>query len=353
MKGNARKGNFMPSQTVFVTGASGFIAKHILIKLLNAGYNVRGSVRSLDRADEIRAAVSPHLADTKGLNDRLTFVALDLTHDDGWNTALKGADALMHTASPFPLSQPKDENDLIRPAVDGTLRALRAAKTAGIKRVILTSSFAAVGYREPDPAKPVFDEDDWSDLNHPTATAYTKSKTLAERAAWDYVASDVPEMALTTINPVGVFGPPLDGHFGSSVAIIQRVLSGKDPMVPRLAFGVVDVRDVAEMHLRALQQPETAGKRFLAVDRFLWFKDMAETLAADYPDRKIARRVAPDILIRLLGLFDSTIRSILPSLGRYDQVSNARAQTQMGMTFIPATDSIRATAKYLVDNRLV
>ncbi|MBI1220849.1 MAG: NAD-dependent epimerase/dehydratase family protein [Rhodobacteraceae bacterium] len=338
-------------QSILLTGASGFIAKHILLRLLNAGHSVTGSVRSRDREDEVRAAVGTHLTDPTA-QDRLRFVTLDLTQDAGWEAAFAGVEALIHTASPFPITQPKDEQDLIRPAVDGTLRALKAAQAAGVARVVLTSSVAAIAYRAPSAAKPVMDEDDWSDLDHPTATAYVKSKTLAERAAWDFAAK-APGLALTTINPVLVTGPPLDRHFGSSISVIERVLASKDPMLPNFGFGIVDVRDVAEMHLRALERPETSGRRYIAADRFLWFKDIAEIIAALYPYRRITRRVAPDFVVRALSLFDPSIRTILPGLGRRDELSNARARGEMGMNFLNAADSIRDTARFLVENELV
>ncbi len=338
---------------VLLTGASGFIAKHVLLRLLNAGHRVTASLRSPDRQAEVRAAIGPHLT-YPAAQDRLRFVTLDLGRDEGWNTAFEGTRALIHTASPFPLAQPKDEDQLIRPAVDGTLRALRAAAAGGVTRVVLTSSVAAVSAKDPEPGKLVMDEDDWTDLDHPSATAYVKSKTLAERAAWEFVAGTETaggdKIVLTTINPALVLGPPLDRHFGSSVSVVQRALSGRDPMLPRIGFGVVDVRDVAEMHLRALQRPASGGKRFIAVDRFLWFKDISDILVQAYPGRRIARRIAPDILIRALALFDPSLRSVLPYLGRRDTLSNARARAQLGIDFIDAADALRATASFLMES---
>ena len=245
--------------TVLLTGASGYIGKHITLQLLNQGYKVRASVRKLSKSAEVRDAVFPHLADSSNLDSRLTFVELDLEKDSGWSDALNGIDVLLHTASPFPLVSPKDENDLIRPAVEGTLRALRAAKNSGVKRVILTSSVAAIYGRELPSGVESYDETMWTDINHPVGSvAYTKSKTLAEKAAWDFIKSDAPEIALTTINPVLVLGAPLDKNFGSSISLVERILNGKDPMLPDLKFAIVDVRDVATMHVDAIKNDSNA-----------------------------------------------------------------------------------------------
>ncbi|MFC2969388.1 NAD-dependent epimerase/dehydratase family protein [Acidimangrovimonas pyrenivorans] len=336
---------------IVLTGASGYIAKHVLLKLLAAGYRVTATLRSPARADEVRAAVAPHLADAAA-QERLDFATLDLTRDDGWAATMAGAEALVHTASPFPLGQPRDEDALIRPAVDGTRRALAAAHAAGIGRVVLTSSSAAIMAGKSDVGRP-WTEEDWSDLDHPSATAYVKSKTLAERAAWDFVKKEAPGIGLTVINPVVVIGAPLDARFGSSVGIVQRLLAGKDPMVPRMGFPLVDVRDVAEMHLRAVARPETAGRRFIASDRSMWFAEISSLLRQEFPGRRIPRRVAPDWLMKLLGKFDPAIRSILPSLGHVDWVSNARAREVMGMRFRNTADSLRETGHFLIDSGAV
>jgi dihydroflavonol-4-reductase len=335
--------------TILLTGISGFLGKHCAVKLLNAGYAVRGSIRRLDRVEEVRTAIRPYLSDQAALS-RLTFVALDLTQDAGWGEALKDVTALMHTASPFPITQPKNPDDLIRPAVDGTLRALRAAKAAGVLRVVLTSSTVAVlGGHEAR----VKDESDWFDADEPGASPYARSKTLAERAAWAFVKDEAPEMALTVINPGFIVGPPLDGNFGSSIGVIRRFLRGKDPMLPAVGFPIVDVRDVAEMHLRALQRPATAGKRYLAVAGSMWMYDMGRVLKAAYPDRRIPTRIAPKFVLRILALFDSEIRAVLPEVGKMERVSNARAIAEMGLKFIAPEDALRAAAKALVDQKLV
>ena len=341
------------TQTVFVTGASGFIAKHILVKLLNAGFDVVGSVRRLDRVDEICNAVRPHLNGPVDLSAKLRFVALDLAKDDGWAAALQGADVLMHTASPFPMSQPKDEDDIVRPAVDGALRALKAAQAAGIKRVVMTSSTVSIMSKDLAPGQTEFTEADWSDTNHPTINPYGKSKTLAERAAWDFITNHAPDMELTVINPGFVLGTPLDKHFGTSIKVIKRLLDATDPMLPQFGFPIVDVSDVAEMHVRALTHDDTAGKRFIAANGFLWFYEVAEILKAAHPDRKIITRRAPNFVVRILSWFDKSIKTIVPILGRAEGVSNARAREVMQMEFTSPEDAVRASGAYLIDNGLV
>lgn len=335
-------------QTIFLTGATGFIAKHIVLKLLNAGYNVRGSVRSLSRGDEVRDAVLPHLDDANKLDVRLSFVALDLGSDEGWDGVMDGCSALLHTASPFPLEQPENEDDVIRPAVDGTVRALQSAHASGIDRVVLTSSAVAVMYGPLAAGKTDYDESDWSEDYYPTQNAYGRSKTRAEKAAWAFVANEAPMMKLTTINPVLVAGPALDGAIGSSLEVVERILKGTDPMQPRFGIPIVDVRDVADMHVRALSTPASEGQRVLASESFMWMVDIAKTMKAAYPNRAIKTRVAPDFLLKVISHFDPTIKSILPSLGVEQTVSNARAKALFDMHFVPAKEAILASTESLI-----
>lgn len=330
-------------ETVLLTGISGFIAKHIAAKLLLAGHTVRGSLRRPDRADEVRAALAP-VVPPEAL-ERLSFVALDLEQDAGWTDAMAGITALLHTASPFPVAQPKDPQVLIRPAVEGTLRALKAAHAAGVERVVLTSSTAAVT----DSAKHgMQDETDWCNPDAPDTSTYSRSKTLAEQAAWAFAGE--AGLNLTTINPGFVMGPPLDAHYGSSIGVIRRLMRGKDPMVPMLDFPVVDVRDVAEAHLRALERPESAGMRILCVAGNMTMPAMAAELKRLYPKRRIATRVAPRFALKLLALFDPQIKAILPSLGHSHPMSNARARSVLGMRFISPEGALRASADWLMKN---
>ena len=329
--------------TVLLTGASGFIAKHVALQLLNAGYTVRGTLRRLDRSDEVRTALAPHLTAGAGTLD---FVQADLESDAGWDTAVQGVAAVVHTASPFPIAQPANPSVLIRPAVEGTRRVLNAAANAGVTRIILTSSTVAVFDEKAHDR--LQDEADWCDVELASTSAYAKSKTLAERAAWEIATAR--GLQLTTINPGLVLGPPLDGHYGSSLGLVERILKGKDPAMPDLGFAAVDVRDVAEMHLRALQRPETAGKRYLATAGSLSMPEMGRILKAVYPTRKIPTLTAPYVLLKVLSLFDKQIRAILPSIGKHSRMSNARAVKDMGMAFIAPKAALVASADWLVSH---
>ena len=341
-------------KTVLLTGASGYIGKHIALQLLNQGYSVRASVRSLSKSDEVRNAVLPHLIDKTKLDSRLTFVELDLEKDAGWDAALKGADVLMHTASPFPIASPKDENELIRPAVDGTLRALKAAHNAGVHRVILTSSMAALYGCDLPAGKSEYDETLWTDVSHPIGRVpYTKSKTLAEKAAWDYVKNSAPKIALTTINPVLVLGAPLDKNFGSSISVVERILKGKDPMLPDIRFAIVDVKDVALMHVAAITNDATKGERLLASSETYSFVQIAKVLKSIYPKGKVKTTQAPSPLIKFLSLFDAEIKAVLPLLGKPMAISGAKAKRVLGISFIPVQVTLRDSADYLVKNGFI
>lgn len=331
-------------ETIVLTGISGFIAKHIALAALNRGHNLRGTLRSMARAEEVRDALRPHLTDPAAL-DRLTFHPADLEADAGWDAAMAGATALIHCASPFPLAQPKDADTLVRPAVEGTRRVLGAALAAGVKRVVLTSSCVAVINDGKDALQ---DEDDWCDLNLPGTTAYARSKTLAERAAWDFDRAN--GMALTTINPGMVAGPPLDGHFGSSLDLVLRIMRARDPMMMPYGLPWVDVRDVAEMHLRALERPQTAGRRYIAAAGSVTLAGIAQQFKKAWPARRFPVREAPGFAVRLLSLFDRSLKVHLPKLGRLERVSNQRAQQEMDMRFIPVSQALRASADWLVAN---
>jgi len=329
---------------LFVTGASGFIAKHIVLQALNNGHSVTGSVRNMARAEEISAAISPHLTQFRSI-ENLSFVELDLTRDDGWQEALAGHDALIHTASPFPIETPKNADDLIIPARDGTRRALTSAADAGVTRVVLTSSCVAIWDGPPRDYETT--ELDWTDPTLPNVSPYSQSKTLAERLAWQ-IAED-RGLALTTINPSMVLGPPLDRHYGASVGLVKRLMSGKDPMNIDTAMGFVDVRDVAKMHVITAEDPSTTGERFIANGGTLSFNELAGILKATYPDRKIPTKIAPRWLLRMLAIFDPQIRAAIPMLGNNLRASHEKARIRLGVTFVTPEDALLSSAATLVD----
>lgn len=339
--------------TVLVTGGSGFIASHCILQLLAAGHQVRTTVRTLGREGEVRTMLKQGGAGEAG--DRLTFVAADLQADAGWSQAAAGCDHVLHVASPFPVSVPRHEDELIVPARDGALRVLRAARDAGVRRVVLTSSYAAIGYGHPTQAAP-FDETNWTDATAAGLGAYVRSKTLAERAAWDFMAREGGDLELAVVNPVAVFGPVLGPDYAASIVLVQRLLAGTVPGCPRLQFGVIDVRDVADLHVRAMTDPAARGERFLAAaGDFLSVLEIAQVLKRRLGAR--ARRVPtwqlPDWLVRLAALADPTVRQILPELGKVKNATNAKARHLLGWTPRSNEDAIIATAESLLALGLV
>ncbi len=334
---------------MLLTGANGYIGRHILLELLNQGYQVRASVRSLGKSNEIVDALRDHLKDVKTLDSNLSFVELSLDSDGGWNDAMAGVAVLIHSASPFPLVIPANEDELIRPAVDGTLRALRAAKNAGVRRVILTSSNAAVFGRDLPKGAKEFDETMWTDVDHPIGrAAYRKSKTLAERAAWDFVKNEAPDMALTTINPSLVIGAPLDTNFGSSMAIIDQLIKGTRLMLPDLRVGIVDVKDVARMHVDAIKIDATKGERIIASTGTRSLVEIAKIIKANNPNLKMITKRAPTWLLKLRAFFKKEQRPGLLLVGRPNLISNAKARSLFSFEFTEPEISIIESAKFLI-----
>ena len=332
--------------SVLVTGGSGFIGSHAILQALAAGLDVRSSVRNLRREGELRALLRTNGAHADA---PLRFFAADLTGDAGWAEAVAGCDYVLHIASPFPAGIPKHEDELIVPARDGALRVLRAARDAGVKRVVLTSSFAAIGYGHPEQRAP-FDETTWTNLDVSVA-AYTKSKTRAERAAWDFIAREGGGLELSVVNPVGVFGPVLGADYATSIQLVHRLMTGSMPGCPRLRFGVVDVRDVVDLHLRAMADPAANGERFLAVaGDFLRVQEMARVLRTRLGDaaRKVPTRELPDWLVKLVAMFDPTVRQIVPDLGKYKNATSAKAQRLLGWAPRSNEDALVATAESLL-----
>lgn len=337
---------------VLVTGGSGFIGAHAILQLLAAGHRVRATLRNPGRADEVRAMLRQGGTEA---TDNLTFFAADLTRDDGWAAAAGGCDHVLHIASPLPAHVPKNEDELIVPAREGTLRVLRAARDAGVKRVVQTSSFAAIGYGHDGRSRP-FDETDWTDLAGGSVQPYAKSKTLAERAAWDFIAREGGGLELAVINPVGVLGPVLGADFSTSIMLVQALLAGQAPAVPNIRFGLVDVRDVADLHLRAMTDPAAKGERFLAVaGPSVSLLEIAGVLRARMGEagRKVPRFALPDWLARLLALGVPQLRAVQPLIGRYCEASGDKARQRLGWTPRPNEEIIVATAESLLKLGLV
>lgn len=316
------------THTVLVTGATGFVGLHTVIQLLAQGHTVRGTLRSPKRESEVRESVARHA----GADDRLTLFQCDLTSDDGWDAAVAGCDYVQHVASPFIIGQPKHEDDLIVPARDGAVRVLRAAAKAGVKRTVMTSSVAAISAGHPRDTKHIFNEDDWSITLSPEIGAYEKSKTIAERAAWDFIKSDGAGMELAVINPGAILGPILNADSGTSGELVRQLMSRAMPACPRIGFSCVDVRDVASAHLAAMTTPEAAGKRFVCAIEFSWMVEVAKILDARFSDDgyKIPTGELPNWVPKLMQHFNPALKQIVPGLGQRRDYDNARIKSVLG-----------------------
>jgi dihydroflavonol-4-reductase len=336
----------MNDQLVLVTGGTGFIAQHCILALLERGYRVRTTVRSLTREAEVRGNLWVGGAEP---DDRLSFIAADLTADRGWAEAAAGCAYVLHGASPTPSGDQVREEDWIRPAVEGNLRVLRAARDAGVKRVVLTSAFGAIGIgHQPSHRRP-FDETDWSDLTASVAP-YQKSKTLSERAAWDFIARDGRDLELSAINPVAVLGPALGPDYSHSIRLIKNLMDGQ-PGCPKINSGFVDVRDVADLHLRAMTHPAAKGERFLAISgESMWLADVAKVLRhrMGAAAGEVSTRVLPNWLVRLAARRDPMMKGILPTLGVNMNATSEKATNLLGWAPRSREDAIVATAESLV-----
>lgn len=340
------------SDLVLVTGGSGFIGAHTIVQLLKSGARVRATLRTPSREAEVRAIVA---AGGANAGESLTFAQADLMSDAGWNEAAKGCTYLLHVASPFPPAVPKHEDELIIPAREGTLRALRAAKAAGVKRAVVTSSFAAVGYGQARrKANEPFNEENWTDPNSPDVRPYVKSKTLAELAAWDFAKREGLE--LSVVNPVAVLGPLLGKDYSTSIELVKKLMDGAFPGTPRISFSIVDVRDVADLHIRAMTHPAAAGQRFIASNEgSMWMEDVAKVLRAKMgaAAARVPTRRLPDWLVRIVGRFDPLVRQILPELGRQRVATGEKACKLLGWKRHSNEEAIVATAESLLAQGLV
>jgi len=333
------------TKTVLVSGGSGFLGGWCVVELLRQGYAVRTTVRDLARESEVRSAVATQI----DAGERLTVLAADLLADDGWAEAVTGCDHVLHVASPFPPVQPKDPDELIVPAREGTLRVLRAALDAGVGRIVVTSSVAAItGSGKAVSGRPL-DERDWSDPENMEMTPYARSKTIAELAAWELARERGATEKLTTVNPGAIIGPLLGAGHSYSLQAIERLLGGM-PGVPRIGFSFVDVRDVADLEIKAMTAPEAGGERFVAVEEFMWMSEVATVLRERLGDdaAKVPTRAVPNLLVRAMALFDPGVRSILGQLGKRTTISSEKARTQLGWSPRPHDETIAECAQSLL-----
>jgi dihydroflavonol-4-reductase len=343
------EGAQVETKTVLVTGGSGFLGGWCVVELLRRGHRVRTTVRDLEREPEVRAAVATEVE----AGDRLAVLAADLRSDDGWPDAVTGCDYVLHIASPFPPVQPKDADELIVPAREGTLRVLGASLEAGVERVVVTSSVAAVTGGRGHRSRPLT-EDDWSDPDNPKLSPYARSKTIAERAAWDFAREQSATERLAVVNPGAIAGPLLSPDRSFSLQAIERLLRGV-PGIPQIGFSFVDVRDVVDLHLQAMSAPEAGGERFIAVTEFLWMSEVAAILRERLGEAaaKVPTRSVPDLLVRAMALFDPSVRSVLGQLGKRTELSSEKARSVLGWSPRPVEETIVECARSLLDRSVV
>jgi len=334
------------NQKILVTGASGFIGAHTIIELLNAGYEVKGSIRDLKGAAKLRAVIEKH---TKQI-EQLELIAATLTDSSCWEAAVSGCDGIIHVASPVPIEQPKDPNEIIVPARGGVLNVLAAAKSAGIKRVVLTSSVAAVS-ANPEAGKVTQTAKHWSEPDYPSINAYGLSKTLAEKAAWEFVEGT--DLELVTVNPAMVLGPALEPDYGTSLEALVLLMSGRYPFLPRVSMGIVDVRDVASLHRLAFEKA-TAGTRLICSHGHRTLREISTLLAARFPafKRKLPSRELPSFIFRILAKFNPVIATIVPDLDKVIEYDCGPAFA-LGWQPRSAEEAIVAGATSLIEQKIV
>lgn len=336
---------------MLVTGGSGYIAGFCIAQALDAGWRVRATIRNLAREAEVRQTLAKL---TRAL-DRLDFVAADLNSDAGWRDAVRGCDVVLHVASPLPSLNPKDDDELVRPARDGALRVLKAARDEGVRRVVMTASVAAIAYGHGEHGK-TYTEADWTDeTNRAETSAYERSKTIAERAAWDWLKREGGALELVTICPGAVLGPVLGRDFSASIDIVRKLVDGSVPGIPRFGWPLVDVRDVADLHLRAIDTPAATGQRYIAAGPFYWMSDIAKVLRERVPKlaRRVPRHALPNWLVRISAMFDAVVRDRLFELGKTRFVSADKAKRELGWQPRSNEDAIVATAESLLAEGLV
>jgi dihydroflavonol-4-reductase len=337
---------------VLVTGITGFIGSHIAIQLLNEGYQVRGSLRNSSRIDSIKAVIAQHTANI----DNLSFVEAELTQAKAWEAATQGMDYVQHVASPLSASLPKDENDMIIPAKEGAENVLRGAIKNGVKRVVMTSSVAAIGYGNMSSDTQSYTEEHWTNVqDRKDTTPYIRSKTIAEKAAWKVMEETETTMELVTIQPVAVLGPVLEKDYGTSAELVKKLLDGDFPGAPKFGFSLVDVRDVASLQIKAMEQAEAAGQRFICNAGFHWVSEIADMIKEKYPQykKRLPKFGLPNFAVRLFGMFDPATRSVMNELGKKRIFDHSKAVNLLDWHPRNTKEALLATAESLIAQGLI
>lgn len=336
------------NKTVLVTGGSGFVGAHCILQLLQKEYSVKTTIRSLAKKEEVISMLKKGgIANF----EKLSFIIADLTTDENWDEAAKDCEYVLHVASPIFLRLPKHEDEMIKPAVEGTLRVLKAARNAGVKRVVMTSNFGAVGYSHKDTST-LITEESWTNPEEKGLSTYNKSKVLAEKAAWDFMNEEAGSLELSVINPMGIFGPSLSPVLSSGFELLKKVIDGSMKAIPNISLGIVDVRDVADLHIRAMTNPAAKGERFLALaGGTMTLLEISKLLKAKMPEvaKNASVKKLPDWLVRFASLFNDQAKAIAPLIGVYRNASNEKAKNLLGWKPRNNEEAILATVESLLE----
>ena len=332
------------NKRVLLTGISGFLGSHTAIQLLNKGYKVTGTVRDLNRANDLKAIIEKHTQHIQNL----TIAEADLNEESKWPELTQNIDFIQHIASPFPRNLPKHESELIDPARNGVLNILKNASANNVKRVVITSSVAAVVYgKDKKDLNLTFTENDWTDeLNKKDSTPYFRSKTIAEKAAWEYLKNNPSELELVTVLPGAILGPVLEDDFGTSANIVIKTIDGSMPAIPKIGVEIIDVRSAMEL-------PQANQQRYLASSGYLSFKKIAGILKKEYPNRKVPSKELPDFFVKLLSNFETSLKPILIDLGIERKIDRSKAINELNWEPLPMEEAILSCAKSVIALNIV
>lgn len=337
----------MNNKRVLLTGVSGFLGLHTAIQLLEKGYTVIGTLRNFERAGIIKAIVEKHTSNAQNIS----FVEADLKSTDVWFQLTENIDFIQHIASPFPRVLPKKEEELIEPAKLGTLNILKAASANKVKRVVITSSIASIAYgKTKNELTSVLNEDNWTDeTDKKDTTPYIRSKTTAEKSAWEFIKKDTSGLELTTVLPGAILGPVLENDFGTSANIVIKLMDGSTPALPKIGFDIIDVRSVADLLIKAMELPQANHQRYMASSGYLTFKEIAAILKLHYPNRKIPSKEIPNLFVKLLSNFDTALKPILIDLGVKRKMDISKAINELGWKPLPLDEAVLACAKSIIE----